>query len=246
QSNFGNFIGKKNSDVKILDLVLHRSLSKYGFKEEPERRKLKGRLTYDRDMKRAKTDWDEMYTYNMLKKGEFSQLELYKKNYKKRYNQKKGLKKLDCYWEKKIFDKIEHVNILSEKTESRKKSFIKIILNEYTLFFLFLLTFIPFLGRIIPAMFFDKKPKDRVWRMIIGDCTKKKDDGSNECKGGFYHIPLDSWKAMIYLNEIISSTLLIVVISIFIYTCIKVLKYKLLKEGIRNITLKEYFRLLKN
>ncbi|CAI7721657.1 Plasmodium exported protein, unknown function [Plasmodium vivax] len=245
KSNFGNFIGKKNSDVKILDLVLHRSLSKHVFNEEPERGNLKERLTYDRYMKSAKTGWEEKPTSNMLKKGEFSQLEMYKKNYRKRYVQKKGLKKLDCYWEEKIFDKIEHISILAEKSKSRKKRFIKKILNKYTIF-LFLFALLPFLGVIIPELFDHEKPQDRFFKLVFGTCTKPKDENPLECKNGYNHISPSAGWAMFYINEIITGTLHIVFIFMIFYITVKYIKYDFLKAGKGNITLKEYFRLLKN
>ncbi|KMZ76771.1 hypothetical protein PVIIG_05852 [Plasmodium vivax India VII] len=241
-SNFGNFIGKKNNDINILDTVLHRSLSKYCFNEEPERRKLKESLTYDRDMKSTKTGWDQMSTYKTLKKGESSQLELYKKNYKKRYNKKKGLKKLDCYWEKKIFDKIEKVNVIAEKTQNRKMRFIKKILNKYTISLL-LLALTPYLGLILPAMFGDKNPKYRFMNVYFGNCIDKTSDGA--CKSNFTHVSAEWQDALYYITNTLFFMSLIAFISIITYTAVKYIKHEFLKHGLGNITLKEYFRLLK-
>ncbi|KNA01601.1 hypothetical protein PVNG_05966 [Plasmodium vivax North Korean] len=242
-SNFGNFIGKKNNDVKILDLALHRSLSKHGFNEEPERRKLKERLTYDRDMKSAKTGWDGMSTYKTLKKGEFSQLELYKKNYKKRYTKKKDLKKLDCYWEKKIFDKIEKINVIAGKTQSRKMRFIKKILNKYTIL-LFLFALLPALGGIIPELFGDKKPSNRFMNVYFRQC-KGKSGFYSTCPNKFYHVPPELGNATFYINNTFFFVSIISFISITVYIAVKIIKYQFLKNGLGNITLKEYYGLLK-
>ncbi|KMZ89334.1 hypothetical protein PVBG_03684 [Plasmodium vivax Brazil I] len=168
-----------------------------------------------------------MSTYGNLKKGELNELELYKKNYNHRYKKKKGLKKLDCYWENKVFDKIEKVNVIAERMQNRNKCFIKKIINKYTIFF-FLFALLPALGGIIPELF------------------KTKDNTDKPCIYSLYHIPSDVGKAMIYMNTIITSMLFIVVILMLVYVSVKYIKYQFLKAGIRNITLKEYIHLLKN
>ncbi|KMZ88655.1 hypothetical protein PVBG_06017, partial [Plasmodium vivax Brazil I] len=167
------------------------------------------------------------------------------KNYNHRYTKKKGLKKLDCYWENKIFDKIEKVNVISERIQNRKKSFIKRIINKYTIF-LFLFALLPALGGIIPELFGQEKAKDRVWKIFFGTCTNKKNNNSDECKHDYYHVSADAGKAMFYMNTIITSMLFIVITLMIVYISVKYIKYILLKHGLGNITLKEYFRLLKN
>ncbi|KMZ88857.1 hypothetical protein PVBG_05965, partial [Plasmodium vivax Brazil I] len=102
--------------------------------EESVHAKLKENLSYVGDIKRANNVSNARSTYRNLKKGDLNEFELYKKKYNHRYKNKKGLKKIDCYWENKIFDKFEYVNNLTEKTQNSKKRFIKIILNKYTIF----------------------------------------------------------------------------------------------------------------
>ncbi|KNA02390.1 hypothetical protein PVNG_01544 [Plasmodium vivax North Korean] len=246
--NFDNFPGIEEKHVKIEDTVLFRSLAKHGLKEERERAKLKEKLSYDGDIKKEKFCSDVRPTYGNLRNGELNKFELYKNNYNHRYTKKKGLKKFDCYWENKIFDKFEYVNNLAEKTQISKKSFIKILLNKYTIF-ISLFALLPVLGIIIPYLFAYKCPKDHFLYLFIGECnTEHQLNGQpGVCKyNNITHISKDAAKAMFYLNTIFTYVSLIVVILVFVYICIKLIKYENLKGGIRNIRLKEFVRLLKN
>ncbi|KMZ83402.1 hypothetical protein PVBG_06044 [Plasmodium vivax Brazil I] len=70
-------------------------------------------------------------TYVNLKRNDLSDLDNYKKCYKNRYSKKKGLAKLDCYYEKKVFDKIDKIYELSRKMKNDKKAFKKEIYNKF-------------------------------------------------------------------------------------------------------------------
>ncbi|SCA83588.1 Plasmodium exported protein, unknown function, partial [Plasmodium vivax] len=246
--NFVNFGGTEENHVKIINTFLFRSLAKHGFKEESEHEKLKEKYSYDGDIKEAKNFSDARSTYGNLKNKELNELELYRKKYNHRYTNKKGLKKLDCYCENKIFDKFEYVNNFTEKTQNSKKRFIKIILNKYTIF-LCLFALVPVLGLIVPWMFGHKSPKYPVLHLFFDECNTKhyKTEEPGVCKyPNIIHIPKDAARAMFYSNAIFTYTSLIAVMFIFFYIYVKYIKYLLLKEGIGNISIKEYFRLLKN
>ncbi|SCA82025.1 Plasmodium exported protein, unknown function, partial [Plasmodium vivax] len=243
--NFDNLLGIEEKHVKIIDTVFLRSLAKHGYKKESVHAKLKEKLSCDGDTKKANFFSDAMSTYGNLKNGGLSEFELYRKKYNHRYTNKKGLKKLDCYWENKIFDKIEKVNVIAERMQDRKKCFIKKILNKYTIF-LFLFALIPALGGIIPELFGHEDPKERSLKLFIGKCTKVNNQKPNGCENGYYHISVYAGRAMFYMNTIITSMLFIVVVLMLFYISVKYIKYQFLKAGISNITLKEYFRLLKN
>ncbi|KMZ89616.1 hypothetical protein PVMG_06073 [Plasmodium vivax Mauritania I] len=225
-------------------LIFNRLLAKQDLQYELPYGNLREKLSVDRLNKNGKNMLGDISTYSAVKRKESNNLDDYMKEYERRYATKKGLFKLDCYWEKNIFDKIEHINIMAEKTHSHKKRFIKKILNKYTIF-LFSFALFPYLGFIIPALFGDKKPKNRFMNLYFGKCSGT-DEYYSTCDNGVYHVPTEWSYALFYTNYIFIFLSIIAFISIFIYTTVKIIKYEFLKHGLGNITLKEYFRRCKN
>ncbi|KMZ88917.1 hypothetical protein PVBG_06292, partial [Plasmodium vivax Brazil I] len=74
------------------------------------------------------------------------------KGYKDRYMKKKGLSKLDCYYENKVFGKINHIRDIAEKMHNDKKRWKKFFLKKYGIV-LMLFALIPAIGLIFPILF---------------------------------------------------------------------------------------------
>ncbi|KMZ99008.1 hypothetical protein PVNG_03847 [Plasmodium vivax North Korean] len=125
---------------KKLNLIFKRLLAKHDLQSELQHGYLREKLS------------DNVSIYGQIKKKKPDNFEAYINDYKRRYRKKKGLFKLDCYCEKKIFDKILYVKELSEKVHYDRKRFKNIFLKKYGIG-LILFSLIPALGFILPILF---------------------------------------------------------------------------------------------
>ncbi|SCO66143.1 Protein of unknown function, putative, partial [Plasmodium vivax] len=183
---------------------------------------------------------DIISSYGRLNSVRLNHLDNYMKGYNKRYSKKSGFAKLDCYCEKKIFDKIDYINKLAEKMQNNKKSYKKQIFNKFVFKFI-LFALLPLLGLIFPILFGGKDKDDT----IIKWCKKSHDTGKI-CK--FYpvvHGTQEAYDAVTYMNYVIFYLLLTTVIFVIIYAFIKLIKYEKLKAGKGKMKAKEYYRFCK-
>ncbi|KMZ98409.1 hypothetical protein PVNG_04353 [Plasmodium vivax North Korean] len=174
-----------------------------------------------------------------MKRNELNNIDVYMKNYKHRYGKKKGLFKLDCYYENKIFKKIDYIYDLAKIMRNYKKSFKKNILQNFGYRLIFL-SLIPFFGIVFPILFNEKYP-------LINVCFSSHTHGSNDCKD-YYELLFteNKWKIFLPLYTTLLSLLIILVLSINFYILIKVLKYERLKCGKGKMSIKEYCRFCKD
>ncbi|KMZ77106.1 hypothetical protein PVIIG_06442 [Plasmodium vivax India VII] len=105
----------------------NRLLAKHEYKEGLDNLKLGENLLDYETPPNINNEEDDTSTYAHLKKRRPINLYSYKKDYESRYSKKTGLAKLDCYCEKKIFDKIDHIHILAKSMSNDKKGFRKAI-----------------------------------------------------------------------------------------------------------------------
>ncbi|KMZ96148.1 hypothetical protein PVNG_06276 [Plasmodium vivax North Korean] len=229
QHNFSISVVKDTEYVKILDTRVYRSLGHDDFKNEIGRNILKENLSYHRNNRKGKIGADSMTTYARLKGGELNKLELYRKSYKKKYLNKRGLKKLDCYCENKLFDKFDDVCKIAKMSQNNKKIFTKKLCSKYGFYFL-LICLIPFLGLIFPILF--KGPREsRIVKLTISKCanTETKTNVCCFCRDGFTHYSKATFHALHKLNIIFIYVLIFLVITVLIYIFIKFIKYERLK-----------------
>ncbi|CAG9480076.1 unnamed protein product [Plasmodium vivax] len=118
-----------NNEIKC-NTLFNRSLAQHEIQRNSKYQSHRGNL-YDNKMnKNMKDDENNKPTYEYLKKG-LNDLESYKKDYNRRYAKKKGLAKLDCYYEKKIFNKIDEIYELSRKVNNSKKALKKEMYKKF-------------------------------------------------------------------------------------------------------------------
>ncbi|CAG9485547.1 unnamed protein product [Plasmodium vivax] len=195
--------------------------------------------------KNIKNGTEKKSTYSQVKGDSLNQLDAYKKGYKHRHSKKKGLAKFECYCEKKVFDKIEYINCLGEGKKSGKKSFMKTILNKYTIRF-FLFALLPFLGLTIHILFGNGDAETQnYFKVFWGDCNDHDSANPPNCNKGYFHISYNATMAILCLNYIISYAFLAISIIFIIYTFIKIIKYEKLKAG-GKMSAKEYVSFCKN
>ncbi|KMZ96414.1 hypothetical protein PVNG_06357 [Plasmodium vivax North Korean] len=217
-----------------------RSLAKHEFKKNLDNSRLRENLPDYRNHRGTKKD-EVISSYGQLNRVRLNDLDNYMKGYNKRYYKKKGLAKLDCYCEKKIFDKIDYINKLAEKMQNNKKSYKKKIYNKFVFKFI-LFAFSPLLGLIFPILFGgDKENKNP----IINWCKTEHPSGQTCTYYPVVHANQQAYDAVKYINNVVSYLLLTIVIFVVIYAFIKLIKYEKLKAGKGKMKAKEYYRFCK-
>ncbi|SCA60321.1 Plasmodium exported protein, unknown function [Plasmodium vivax] len=215
-----------------------RSLAKHELKKNLDNSSLREKLPDYRNLRGTKKE-DTISSYGHLNSAGFNDLDNYMKGYNKRYSKKKGLAKLDCYCEKKVFDQIDYINKLAEQMQNNKKSYKKKIFSKFVFKFI-LFAFSPLLGLVFPILFMGENRNDP----IIKWC--KTIHNSDECDlSPVVHAPEAVGYAVTYMNYVISYLLLTTVIFVIIYAFIKLIKYEKLKAGKGKMKAKEYYRFCK-
>ncbi|VVA00326.1 Plasmodium exported protein, unknown function [Plasmodium vivax] len=165
-------------------------------------------------------------TYAKLKEKNSNNFVAYKKPLKRDYSKMKGLKKLDCFCEERVFNAIESFDKTADNMKCSKKIFFKIILKKYAVNIICFCFFICF-GNIIPIFNILKyKHKDKEEHISL-----LKYVGVQEYYYEIYHPLL----VIIYIIIMLAS----------IYILIKIVKYDGIKAGKIKMKAKEYFSFIK-
>ncbi|KMZ94980.1 hypothetical protein PVMG_05649 [Plasmodium vivax Mauritania I] len=246
--NHGSNLEKLNNVERISIIRFQRSLAKYVPKKELDRSKTKAKLLENNSYSNDKSTSDDLSKYAQLKKKGLNNLDLYKKNYKRRYSKKNVFAKFDCYCEKKIFDKFDYINELKEKLRHDKKSFNK-NLNKIFDIPLILFGLFPLIGFIIPLL---KIKNYEIIQGCFNDCSIKEhlkdqnDPSTHKEDLSKILINESTWNTITYVNYAFTCIAIIIVLCVVLYLLIKVIKYKKLKAGKDKMSLKEYYRFTKS
>ncbi|KMZ94665.1 hypothetical protein PVMG_02554 [Plasmodium vivax Mauritania I] len=190
-------------------------------------------------------------TYSQIEKSDVNYLDLYRKNYKNRYSKKKGLSKLDCYYENKVFNKINNIFEISEYMRNKNKFYNKKIFNRYIIS-LIIFAFIPFLGTILPLFFSDLNPYVKNW--CFNTCRSKHIKNDNSKSQTIEAAKTDHQQQQRYLTSLSKDTLgtiqilnfvllllsIIIVLFVLFYILLKYIKYARLRAGKGKMSLKQY------
>ncbi|CAI7724123.1 Plasmodium exported protein, unknown function [Plasmodium vivax] len=206
---------------------------------------------YENRMNNNKKNENDKPTYEYLKKG-LNNLESYKKDYNRRYATKKGLAKLDCYYEKKLFDKIDEMYEFSKNKKNSKKALKKKLYKEFGYRHIFF-SLLPLFGLIFYVVFGENGP---FAKYCFNSCQSKHGLTDHQDKSieeihsrkGVSLFPMSStiFYAINILHSLFFIVLSISVITVTIFTFIKVVKYERLKAGKGKMNLKEYCRFCKD
>ncbi|SCA81889.1 Plasmodium exported protein, unknown function, partial [Plasmodium vivax] len=189
-------------------------------------------------------------TYEDINEKNINVLDTYMKAYKERYSKKKWLGKLDCYCEKSIFDKIDHIQNIAEKLQKNKK-IKKYKIHRKYIYGLTIFGLLPFLGLIIPSYFNDYISFKEKW--CLKDCTHLhgKQTGTNIDEAhkamGFIRKAMDqnTWNIITTANTVFLCVSTVIVTFVVFYVLKKVIKYSCLKDGKRKMCAKAYFDFIK-
>ncbi|CAI7717587.1 Plasmodium exported protein, unknown function [Plasmodium vivax] len=210
-----------------LDIRSQRLLAKHENKYELKRTTLQYRgPEYGENYNKVN---DKKYNpaYTNLRIDRSNNLEAYKKNYNRRYATKKGLEKLDCYYENKVFDNFGKLEKLAEKINN-KKALKRIIYKKYGLKRILIFLF-PLLGLIIPVYLMVND------RHFVFNCDKSQTRMSSTLNTTVRvinhkacgHIEFPSY----ILNAIFFCGFLLISLSALFYIYKKHVKYESLKAG---------------
>ncbi|KMZ76875.1 hypothetical protein PVIIG_05685 [Plasmodium vivax India VII] len=190
---------------------------------------------------------DDISIYGKIRKKKPDNFEAYVNNYKRRYRKKKGLSKLDCYCEKKVFDKILYMRELSEKVHNDKKRFKKIFLKKYGIG-LILLSLIPSLGFIYHILYGVNNWGGGVFKICNTNGHTEEDESNpgmcKQCTDKY--IFKGHLEYMEIFNAIFSFTMITIILIFLIYIIIKLIKYEKLRAGKGKMNLMEYCRFCKD
>ncbi|SCA60824.1 Plasmodium exported protein, unknown function [Plasmodium vivax] len=243
---FPKLLENKYEHGNILNINHHRLLAKHELHSKLGYAGKGGQLLHESIGKYRKNVADDISISSQLNKKGSNNVETYMKNYKRRYAKKKGVSKLDCYCEKKVFDKINYIYTLSDKMRNDKKGFKNKIRKKYGIG-LIILSLIPALGLIYYILFGCGKG----FRGVFELCANKDHYVSRNhvTTNGCTLLYRDVWDQTLgnigLANGIFSFTMITIVLFFFIYIFIKVIKYKKLKAGKGKMSINEYYRFCK-
>ncbi|CAI7721686.1 Protein of unknown function, putative [Plasmodium vivax] len=175
------------------------------------------------DNKKLENYKEHASIYAKLERSDSNNLEKYKKALRRKYSKKKGIYKLDCYCEQKIFNRIDKIYKVAKNVNNDRNSINKIINKKYGLKFV-LLCLYPLTGLVMP------------WLSSLQDKTSGTEyDYSKTILGktGLPHEAATSISAILIISCFI-------VLSVIIYIIIKFIKYEKLKAGKGKMSVMEY------
>ncbi|CAI7721724.1 Plasmodium exported protein, unknown function [Plasmodium vivax] len=213
-----NICNSKNS----LYIAAYRLLAERDLKKGIYDKKLEDNLLKHRDNGILKIDNYDSFVYEKLQKSCSNDLKIYKKQFKSKYAKRKGLKKLDCYCEKKIFDMIDILGEQPVGTSSNNIKLKKNIVRKWGIRFI-VMCLIPLIGIILPIL---AKIKGSSNKSILKE----------------YEIP----ESVCIIYGIIFIILTYIILFSIIYTMRKVVKYHRLEAGRGKLNFREYCHFCKD
>ncbi|SCA83743.1 Plasmodium exported protein, unknown function, partial [Plasmodium vivax] len=214
---------ENGSELNIsLSLRTHRSLAKTELENELGNIRLKHKTSnYGGNNKFSYiNDNNNNNTYDKVKRGIPNHMEAYLRNYHSRYTKEKGIKKLDCYCEKKLFKSLHKISKLAEQKNISKSRIKRIIFTKYGLL-LFIISLLPLLALAIPV---------EKWKEHTIDKCKPEKKSDESLKISHTQCTETVIEDNSYRLVCISISTIIILLFI-IYIFIKIMKYNRIKSG---------------
>ncbi|VVA00280.1 Plasmodium exported protein, unknown function [Plasmodium vivax] len=212
-----------------LNINYNRLLAKHDLGKELRYTGLREKLSDNNMDYRKKNVAENVSKYSQIKGIESNNFDAYMKDYKRRYGEKKGLYKLDCYCEKKVFNKIHHIDEIAQRFKNDNKSFKKCFLKEYSIGLIFF-SLIRALGLILPILFGAKGFGDGILK-ACNDGTHYTSNPPPSCNNSHPSSGNDGINNICLDNKIFSFIMIIVVFVVIIYILIKFIKSEKLKTA---------------
>ncbi|KMZ86088.1 hypothetical protein PVBG_05487 [Plasmodium vivax Brazil I] len=129
---------KKFKKDGSLIMYFNRLLAEHELRKELKTSRLRENTMDSGINRKMKNNPDDIATYGNIKNSRLNDLDAYKKGYNHRYSKKKGLAKLECSYEKKIFDKIDYIYKIGDSCHNNAKLYKRKLLNKYIFPFFFI------------------------------------------------------------------------------------------------------------
>ncbi|KMZ96430.1 hypothetical protein PVNG_06138 [Plasmodium vivax North Korean] len=227
--DLGNTCKYINNEHKIegtFDFIFHRSLAEHEFQEQYDCQNMSDELLDKEPNNNEEYGIYYVSPYEQLSKRASNHMGVLQRNYKNRFGKKRGLAKVDHYFEKKLFDKFDNIYEVSRKMKNDKKLLKKNIYNNYlNRFILYFLSSLP--GIVIVVLCLLNK-----FHISTNLCKEKRGENHTLCELLFLNITC--------VNIIILTIFYIIFISVFMYGLIKIIKYERIKANKGKMSLKEY------
>ncbi|KNA01761.1 hypothetical protein PVNG_05613 [Plasmodium vivax North Korean] len=230
-NSYCKLLENKYKEDRTWNTIFNRLLARHEQLRELDSTSMREKLSDRRPYTEKKKVSDNIITYSHVKRNESNNIDAYMKNFKRRYGKKKGLSKLDCYYENKVFRKINHICDIAEKLKYDEKRAKKFFLKKYGIgIIIFALT--PALGLIFPILFGIGNKQG-----ILGLCVTSHIEGEShkdtpaDCPTRWIYVNRGIIDNVSYVPLIYSFIMIIIVVSAVFYILIKVIKYEKIKAG---------------
>ncbi|KNA01602.1 hypothetical protein PVNG_05967 [Plasmodium vivax North Korean] len=207
-----------------MNINFNRLLARHELKSELGYSSMREKISDHSVVGKKKIIPNQMSINSQLRGKRLNYIDIYIKDYEKRYRKKKGISKLDCYCEKKVFEKIHNLYEFGKNLQNKKRS------KKYVIV-LTLILFIPAAGLIFPILFGSKN----LWNGTIDYCLHDGHKNAANSHSGCSRYDLTDSKYILEsfgeANYVIFSIIDVFYMLLFIYILIKVIKYKRLRSG---------------
>ncbi|SCA81914.1 Plasmodium exported protein, unknown function, partial [Plasmodium vivax] len=234
QGTFSKSIENINKHHKISNTNFFRLLAKYEQHRELRDTRFREKFPDINLHKNKRNVSDHIPIYSEVRSKASNNFDIYMKGYKDRYMKKKGLYKLDCYYENKLFGKFDHMCDVAEKMRNDKKRVKRFFFKKYGIG-LIIFALLPSLGLIFHIFFgVGKNPgiygicKENTHFSTTNEHTKPAGD---TCQYKWLYEKIDTIETYGYISYIYMASLIIIVLLTVSYIFIKFIKYEKLKAG---------------
>ncbi|KMZ95121.1 hypothetical protein PVMG_05950 [Plasmodium vivax Mauritania I] len=246
----------KYEQVRSLNISFNRLLAKHELKKDSYKTYSSQKYANYGTNKNIKSEEVKIPIQSQIRKDCLNNYDVYMKDYKNRYGKKKGLAKWDCYCERKLFNKINNIYEITDNMQNKKKYYNKKIYNKYVIR-LILFGLIPFLGTIMPLFFSEYNTYINNW--CFSDCRSKHDTSGQtdnpvdkiesvhrEKQRYLMLIDKATFEAIAIVNEVFLYLSFFIVLLIFLYILLKIIKYARIKSGKGKMSVKDYCHFCKD
>ncbi|KMZ88498.1 hypothetical protein PVBG_06159 [Plasmodium vivax Brazil I] len=246
----------KYEQVRSLNISFNRLLAKHELKKDSYKTYSSQKYANYGTNKNIKSEEVKIPIQSQIRKDCLNNYDVYMKDYKNRYGKKKGLAKWDCYCERNLFNKINNIYEITDNMKNKKKYYNKKIYNKYVIR-LILFGLIPFLGTIMPLFFSEYNTYINNW--CLRDCRSKHDTSDQtantvdkiesvhrEKQRYLMLIDKATFEAIAIVNEVFLYLSFFIVLLIFLYILLKIIKYARIKSGKGKMSVKDYCHFCKD
>ncbi|KMZ94900.1 hypothetical protein PVMG_05511 [Plasmodium vivax Mauritania I] len=239
-----------------LNISFNRLLAKHELKKDSYKTYARQKYANYGMNNNIKSEEVNKRSQSQIRKDCLNNYDAYMKGYKNRYSKKKGLAKLDCYYEKKVLKRINNIFEISENMRNKKNPYNKKIYNKYIMS-LVLFSIIPFFGLII--IFYFSKLNPYMQKACFSECLlKHKGDGSKSANfekavedhkaEGIRLLSIDekTFHIIEMVNDVFLWLSFSIVLLVLLYILLKIIKYARIKSGKGKMSVKDYCHFCKD